>query len=209
MNYKNILFDLDGTLIDSATGIEQSFNIAYRSIFQADCPVSIKHLIGPPINEVLYAVAGTIDPNTEKLFVKEFKQHYDTEGHKSSILYPGTLDFLEYLYLRGINLFIATNKRHRPASLIIAYFSLNKFFKAIHCPDSLEKKFNNKSELVNNLLYTFSLKNDETLFVGDTFHDGFAAEQNNLKFALVKYGYGDYPNPTYRVDKLKDLLNII
>ena len=207
--FKNIIFDLDGTLIDSAAGIEESFYFAYRSSFDLECPVNIKQLIGPPINEVLKEVAGPLSPTLEALFFNEFKSHYDSKGYKRSTFYPGTREVIEELFERKINLFIATNKRHLPTSLIISHLGISKFFKAIYSLDSFKEKFINKTQSVSGLIDSFSLKLDETLFVGDTMHDGIAAEENNLNFALVQYGYGDFASPNFRIDKIKNLVNII
>jgi phosphoglycolate phosphatase len=209
MKYKNILFDLDGTLIDSAPGIEESFYIAYRIVFSTECTISIKHLIGPPIDQVLNLVKSDIKPEIDRLFVKEFKRYYDLEGYKKSTLYPSVKSVLGDLYAKNINLFIATNKRYGPTILILKNLGINHFFKGIYSLDTFETKFNNKTELVGRLLEAFSLNIKETLFIGDTSHDGIAAEQNNLDFAFVDYGYGKYDKFQYQLSNIKKLINIL
>ena len=75
MSYKNILFDLDGTLIDSAPGIEASFYIAYLKVYNKECPKIITTFIGPPIDQVLKAVNGETNLEITNRFVDAFKQH--------------------------------------------------------------------------------------------------------------------------------------
>lgn len=209
MKYKNILFDLDGTIIDSSPGIEESFYKAYLKVYKKECPQIITTYIGPPIDQVLTAINGETNLGIIKLFVDEFKHHYDAEGFKKSMLYDDVVSVLEILLANKLNVFIATNKRAKPTKLILEYFSIDKYFTNIYCPDILEIKFKNKTELVSHILISNSLLLNETLLIGDTLHDGIAAEQNNFDFALAEYGYGQYENCTYKLNNIKQLINIL
>lgn len=209
MKYKNILFDLDGTIIDSSPGIEESFYKAYLKVYKKECPQIITTFIGPPIDQVLTAINGETNLGIIKLFVDEFKHHYDAEGFKKSMLYDDVVSVLEILLEKKLNVFIATNKRAKPTKLILEYFSIDKYFTKVYCPDILEIKFKNKTELVSHILISNSLLLNETLLIGDTLHDGIAAEQNNFDFALAEYGYGQYENCTYKLNNIKQLINIL
>lgn len=209
MKYKNILFDLDGTLIDSAPGIVESFSLAFNKIYGVDCIEDIKSLIGPPIKEVLFAVNGETNSIILNEFAEAFKLHYDTEGFKKSQLFENVSEVLKILYNEKLGLFIATNKRKWPTNLILDYLNLNQYFKGVYCPDSFEIIFENKTILVQNLLTSFTLEKSESLFVGDTFHDGIAAIANGLDFALVEYGYGNYENPTYTINNINKIVSIL
>lgn len=209
MKYKNILFDLDGTLIDSAPGIVESFSFAFNKIYGVACIKDIKSLIGPPIKEVLFAVNGETNSIIMNEFVEAFKLHYDTEGFKKSQLFENVSDVLKILNNEKLGLFIATNKRKLPTKLILDYLNLNQYFKGVYCPDSFENIFENKTDLIQNLLTSFALEKAETLFIGDTSHDGFAAVANGLDFALVEYGYGNYEDPTYRINNSIKIVNIL
>ena len=135
MSYKNILFDLDGTLVDSAPGIESSFYIAYQKVYNTSCTKNITTFIGPPIDQVLTAVNGETNLEIINHFVDAFKQHYDTEGYKKSKLYDNVELVLEVLLKNKLNIFIATNKRVKPTKLILEYLSIGKYFNEIYCPD--------------------------------------------------------------------------
>ena len=209
MSYKNILFDLDGTLIDSAPGIEESFYIAYLNVYNTACPKNITTLIGPPIDQVLTSLNGETNLEIINRFVGAFKQHYDTEGYKKSKLYDDVILVLEVLLKNKLNLFIATNKREKPTKLILEYLSIGKYFNDIYCPDIVDFKFKNKSDLIAHILITNSIQFNETIMIGDTFHDGLAADENKLDFALVEYGYGKYQNSKYKLKNIKQLINIL
>ena len=207
--YKNILFDLDGTLINSAPGIEASFYIAYQKVYNTSCTKNITTFIGPPIDQVLTAVNGETNLEIINHFVDAFKQHYDTEGYKKSKLYDNVELVLEVLLKNKLNIFIATNKRVKPTKLILEYLSIGKYFNEIYCPDMDELKFKNKTDLISHILKTNSLLFNETIMIGDTIHDGLAAYENKLDFAFVEYGYGEYQNSKYKLDNIKQLIYIL
>jgi phosphoglycolate phosphatase len=167
VKYKNILFDLDGTLIDSAPGIEESFFYAYKQIYKIDCPKNIRKLIGPPIDQVLVLINGEKNSSIINKFVEEFKCHYDNAGYKNSLLFDGVLNILEILSLnKNVKTFLVTNKRYKPTKLLLKYFLIEKYFCEICCPDSLEVKFTNKTDLVGNLLIRQGLRQNETILIG-------------------------------------------
>lgn len=207
--YKNIIFDLDGTLIDSAPGIIESFRNAFHKIYNEDCTQNITALIGPPIDQVLKSINNESNVEIINSFVEEFKSHYDIVGYKKVMLYNSVREVLEILSANKLNLFIATNKREKPTKQILEYLSINKYFHGIVCPDSFEVKFNNKTDLVADLLMRHKLDCNLTLLVGDTTHDCIAAYQNNLDFAFVEYGYGKSNDFKYKFANVNQLINIL
>ena len=206
--YKNIIFDLDGTLIDSAPGIIKSFRNAFHKIYNKDCTHDIKSLIGPPINQVLKSINNESDAEVIASFLEEFKSYYDNIGYKNVNLYEDVREVLEILSSNNLKLFIATNKRTIPTKKILEILSINQYFHDTVSLDSFEVNFNNKSELVANLLNRHNLEHNFSLIVGDTIHDSIAAYQNNLDFAFVKYGYGKCDDFKCKLANIKQLLNI-
>jgi len=206
--YKNILFDLDGTLIDSAAGIVESFHFAYLKIYNKECIHNLIPLIGPPIDQVLTSLNGEVDLNTKNIFVDEFKEHYDIIGYKKTTLYNDVLDVLNILLEKKIKVFIATNKRMKPTILILDHLSIKKYFTEVYSLDFENIQFKNKTDLIAFILKNNTLTKSETLMIGDTIHDEIAANNNNIDFAWAEYGYGKNENSKYKFDNIKQLINI-
>lgn len=203
------MFDLDGTLIDSAPGIIDSFLFAFVQVYGIECSRDIKSLIGPPINEILFEVNGESDPFTINKFVEIFKKHYDTLGFKKSKLFENVFEVLKLLFNSNVGLYIVTNKRNVPTGLILEHLKIKNFFNEVYCIDSFKSSYDNKSKLVQNMLFSFNLEISSSLFVGDTIHDEHAASINGLDFVFVEYGYGSYIKPTFKIDNIVKILKII
>jgi phosphoglycolate phosphatase len=209
LKYKNILFDLDGTLIDSAPGIEASFYKAYLKVYNKVCPKNISTFIGPPIDQVLTAVNGETNLETINRFVEAFKKHYDTEGFKKTRLYDDVEIVLDILLKNKLNVFIATNKRVKPTKLILEYLSISKYFNDIYCSDIVESKFKNKTELIAHILNTNYLELSKTIMIGDTMDDGISAYEKNIAFVFANYGYGKYDKFKFKINSIKELFDFL
>jgi phosphoglycolate phosphatase len=207
--YSSIVFDLDGTLIDSVKGIESSFKYAFYNTYGKDLTQSIKSLIGPPIDQVLLNLNGEKDLFTINKFLRFFKEHYDITGFKESVLFSGVNHTLKILSENGIRLFIATNKRHLPTQKILSWLEIEEYFGGIYCSDFPIYKFSSKTEMLGSLIIDHCLIREEILMIGDTIHDSEAAINNSVNFAYVEYGYGDCQNPMFSLNSIKKVINIL
>ena len=207
--YNCIVFDLDGTLIDSVIGIELSFKYAFFNTYGKDLNQSIRSLIGPPIDQVLLKLNGEKDLITINKFLRFFKEHYDIAGFKQSVLFSGVNHTLNILSGYGIKLFIATNKRHLPTQKILNLIGIEKYFLGIYCSDFPNSNFSSKTEMLGSLIIDYCLIREEVLMIGDTIHDLEAAKNNSVNFAYVEYGYGDCQNPMFSLDSIKKVINIL
>ncbi|MGJ0484904.1 MAG: HAD family hydrolase [Methylomicrobium sp.] len=83
MPIENLIFDLDGTLIDSSNSILESFRGAFEEVGKEPvCPLKAD-IIGPPLREALCQLSGSSDSEELDRLATAFKAHYDTEGYKS------------------------------------------------------------------------------------------------------------------------------
>jgi phosphoglycolate phosphatase len=207
--YNGIVFDLDGTLIDSVNGIELSFKYAFYETYGKDLNQSIKSLIGPPIDQVLVELNGEKNQVIINKFICSFKQHYDIIGFKESIVYPNVIETLKILKESGIELFIATNKRSIPTQKILRWLKIDEYFLAVYCSDFPSLVFSSKIQMLKNLIIDHNLIKEKILMIGDTIHDEKAAYNNNINFVYVEYGYGNCQNPMFIISSIKKLLKIL
>jgi phosphoglycolate phosphatase len=205
---KTVLFDLDGTIIDSYPGIQKAFDNAFYRVYNVKNTKSIKPLIGPPINKILVNCNGETNPDIIDRFVGCFKEFYDSEDLKLSVLYDGMQDLLDELIRRDIKMFVVTNKRERPTKLIIQYLKLERYFCDFYCSDN-KGSYPSKELLVHNLLKNERVDATESILVGDTVQDKTAALLNDISFVYAAYGYGQLEDVECKVEKPLDLLEVI
>jgi len=167
---KNIIFDLDGTLIDSSSSILGSFAEAFRQHGITPARPLTPELIGPPLMQCLALIAGHDDADTLAALAQAFKQHYDSEGYKQTTVFPD-IERMLALLARDHNLYIGTNKRIYPTRRILDHLGWGAYFQEVYALDYFHPAV--------------------TKYIGDRVEDGMAAEAHQLAFAMVTWGYLD------------------
>ncbi|SMC29802.1 phosphoglycolate phosphatase [Andreprevotia lacus DSM 23236] len=186
-----IVFDLDGTLVDSADAILRGFAFALENNgVTARCPLE-QSLIGPPLMQTLARISGVEDPALLVQMAADFKAWYDGEGCLTTPAYAGVDAMLKALVLAGVPLFIATNKRLHPTERIIKALGWDRHFRAVYALDARTPAYPAKGEMVSALLVEHGLATDAVIYIGDTAGDEQASRQAGVQFWGVDWGYGD------------------
>lgn len=187
-----IIFDLDGTLIDSAPSILQCFASALSDAgLQPAVPLNAS-LIGPPLRKTLMHLTGVNDDAILDRLTNSFKEFYDTEGYKASRVYPGIDALLAELSALPIPLAIATNKRRIPTLKIMDHLNWNRYFSLIGTLDTPSPPHPDKAALIRSQLNEMHASAENSWYVGDKWEDGEAAQNNGMPFIAVDWGYGDW-----------------
>ena len=198
-NVNNIIFDLDGTLIDSAPAILDCMKYALVE-HQIRLPYKLGlDFIGPPLDLALEKVFGDRYRQEIPNVLKSFKKLYDSEGFKTTRPYVGIDQLLASLTRDGLKLYIATNKRIEPTLKIVNHLGWESYFSAVYginTPRPSGKLFIDKSEMIASLLVDYKCIIKDSIYIGDRLEDQIAAENNKLNSAIATWGYGDYNNLT-------------
>jgi phosphoglycolate phosphatase len=187
---REVIFDLDGTLVDSLPGIERSVRAAVESVLPGEPMPDLKAIIGPPIATMFARVWPELEPEKMARLVAAFRSHYIEKGCLDSLPYPGVVETLSQLQAAGLRMFVLTNKPAAPTKAILGVLGLAEFFTEVLAPDSPECPFASKPDGALFLMRRFDLDADQTTLVGDGADDAAAAEACGFRFIAAAYGYG-------------------
>ena len=147
MQYKTILFDLDGTLTDSAPGILNSVRYGCRRIgIPVPDEATLRRFLGPPLIDSFHNLCGLNDADTDRA-VAAFREYFPDKGLFENEVYPGIPALLADLHARGCQLVLATSKPEEYARRIMEHFDLAQYFTAI-CGATLDETRTDKAEVI-------------------------------------------------------------
>lgn len=190
---KNIIWDLDGTLVDTAPGIVLTYTYLMQNQYLPNRnEAEIQRLIGPRLQFVFQEEFRLTTEQAQEMVVR-FREYYDTHGLSHAEPYPQVLNVVGKLKEKGFTQSIVTNKREDLAKSLCARYSLNKFMGVLIGGDPCGEKA--KSELVEHCLQ--SLGTRDAIMIGDTEEDKQAAAKAGISFLGVNYGYGFHDVPSY------------
>jgi len=212
---QSLLFDLDGTLLDSLPGIRHSAEAAFRACGLEKGAVDLRSLIGPPIRTILgrMAVERATEEELDQL-ERSFRWSYDTEGWKMTPHYPGAAEALRKMQAQGKRLFVVSNKPWHISVKILEAEETLGLFEEIVTRDSRTPAYQDKQEMIRYLTQKLELDPTECLMIGDTMEDAEAAKKTGMQFCLMTHGYGDVPDVSgvpvaYRIDHFSQLMPIL
>lgn len=184
MKYKYILFDLDGTLIDTNQLIINSFKHTYKTHLNRDVPESdIYKYFGEPLITTLKRYS---EDNAEELF-KTYIDFNEREHDRSVTLCCNIKECLEDLKELGCILAVVTSKREKMTKKGLELFDINKFFSVVVTMDAT-KNHKPHPEPVLKALELLGAKPEEALMIGDSVFDIKCAHNAGIKAVLVSWG---------------------
>ena len=190
MQFKTLLFDLDGTLTDPKVGITESIRYALDKMERPYPPdASLDWCIGPPLQESFVKLLQTDDPALPLEALRLFRERFGSVGLFENIPYPAIPATLQTLQDAGLHLFIATSKPAVYARRIVQHFDLDQYFQVVYGSE-LNGRFTHKNELIHHILQQEKLDPTSTLMIGDREHDILGAKANDVAAAGVTWGYG-------------------
>ena len=189
-NYDIILFDLDGTLTDSAPGILNSVRYACRKLgLEMPSETTLRKFLGPPLIDSFRQLVGLSDAEADRA-VSAFREYFPTKGLFENEVYPGIPALLADLKAAGKTVLIATSKPEEFAKRIMEHFNLAQYCDFI-CGATLDETRTDKAEVIAYALETAGITDkSRVVMVGDREHDVLGAKKNGLPCVGAVYGYG-------------------
>lgn len=215
--YKALIFDLDGTLIETLKGITDAVNLTFEQ-----CGINIKRdyneakaFIGAGADEFLRrACKGMeIDEKLGRKLGEAFIKNYDAIQNEASTPFPGMNKLLINLKKNGYILTIASNKPHVLLQHIIKdKFPEVKFDAVLGQRDGIPHKPD--PYVINEIRNMFALDKKDCLYIGDSEYDYLTAKNAEIDCLIVKYGYGFYDQDfvkksRFAVDSVEDIAKIL
>ena len=190
MNFESILFDLDGTIINSEVGVTSCVVYALRKfgIEETDRAL-LRKFLGPPLSDSFMRFYGFDAEKAEKA-VEYYRERYVPIGVHENEVYEGIPDLLEALRAGGKRIYIATSKPEHFAKGILSELGLDKYFDGIF-GSTLDESRNSKDKVLAYAINEIGLEKERSVMVGDRFHDVDGAAVNGLPCIGVLYGFGD------------------
>ncbi|HEY8912417.1 HAD hydrolase-like protein [Lacisediminihabitans sp.] len=187
-----ILFDLDGTILDSAPGITETLSWTFAQLGRPiPTPAELLAYVGPPILDSFRDLAFmTLEESARALEV--YRSRYLQNGVFDSKVYPGIPAVLKRIAESPLKLSLATSKPELPAITMLNHFDLTKYFDVITGASADEVR-SRKADVVEEALVRLRhLGADITnpIMVGDRKHDVEGAAEHGVPTILVKWGYG-------------------
>ena len=214
---KSIIFDLDGTLVDTAGDILAAVNFTMKKfslklISYEQC----LRFLGDGVEDLIRrAVANSlrepIDPNYLAEIVAQYKDFYSSHLTDRSRLFPGVRETLAEL--QDYTLVVVSNKSHDFCVQILKQLDIEKYFHLIIGGDLLPSRKPDPGQLLY-VMQKFNLTAAQILIVGDSENDILAAHSIGAPVVVVQYGYRDIEllqkhHPDYTIDNFSELLIIL
>jgi phosphoglycolate phosphatase len=182
---KNIVFDLDGTLIDTRASIVGHLADALAENDCACDKAAIGYRIGAPLREIVQQICA--EPTRREAVITSFRKRYDADPVSGTRLYDGIPALLRDVS-PDHRLFLATNKPLAPTEILLEHYRM-RFFQDVRCINEYMDSKAPKRDMLEHIIAAFGLNRDETVMVGDTLTDANAARAAGMAVVGVAWGY--------------------
>jgi phosphoglycolate phosphatase len=182
-----VLFDLDGTLVDSAPGILASMRhaLAAHGLPPID-EATARAILGPPFYETLPPLIGDV-PIAD--VIATYRAHYAAGAMYDATLFAGFEDVLAALRDAGVRMAVATSKLERFAEPIVEHLGVGEYFDTV-AGDEPDASFATKALVIGKVIDRLDISASEALMVGDRAQDVVGARAHGMSCLGAGWGYG-------------------
>lgn len=209
MSINTILFDLDGTLLDTNELIHRSFEHTFQHFGYSFTREEILQFNGPPLTETF----SKINPDLVDEMIRVYRKH-NHEHHEQYVkLFPNVKETLDILKKHGKKLAIVTAKMRSGVELGLEITNIKAYFDSIVTIDDVENPKPHPEPVLKAMNHLDSTT-DDTIMVGDNYHDIKSGKNAGVKTVGVAWSTKGEDflrqfEPTYMIDDMKELLPIV
>jgi phosphoglycolate phosphatase len=208
------VFDLDGTLVDSAEDLRAALNVLMSELgLRSIEPSEVKGMIGDGVLKLVERglEAANGDAARKDALLPRFMEIYQEGAAASTVAYPEVVETLTELRRRDFKMALVTNKPVAATRKILEALSLAPFFPVVIGGDTLPFRKPHPAPLLE-AIRQLGVKPARAVMVGDNIHDIEAAHAAGMSSVVVSYGYHHGPpsefNANYLVDSFGELLSL-
>jgi Predicted phosphatases len=182
-----VLFDLDGTIIDSEAGVTKSAQAALLALGILESQTNLRSFIGPPLRESFKRY--TQNEELVEKAISVYRERYTNAGLYECQLYPGIANFLRDLYSTGKKVILASAKPEPYCKKILKYLNVIQYFDNVFGA-TFDGKYDDKSVLLADIIKQIgNPPKNQIVMVGDRCYDILAAHANGIRAIGVNYGF--------------------
>ncbi len=188
MDIQNVLFDLDGTLLDTTEGIMESIDYTIKTLGYGQLSrETLLKFIGPPIQNS-FIEHYSCDAKNAQRAADVFREYYRKEALIKAKPYNGIYELCSKLFRCGKTLAVATYKREDYALILLKNFGLDKYCKVVHGADNNNRL--KKSDIITKCVEELGGVRHNCVYIGDTVSDALESRRAGVSFIGVTYGFG-------------------
>jgi phosphoglycolate phosphatase len=209
----NVLFDLDGTLVDSSETITTCIHHALDRVGVPVAPdMRMDAFIGLSLLDIFRKEFDLTQAQSEAAIVY-YRDHFDALGQADSRVYEDMHDVLADLKSAGYRLFIATVKPTSIAEKVLSDLQLRAYFEGVSGA-SMGHERRDKAGIITHAIKTYALDPARSIMIGDRAQDISGARHNGLVSVAVTYGFGSREElhaarPDHTVDRSRDIASLL
>jgi phosphoglycolate phosphatase len=208
-----LIFDLDGTLIDSKIDLIHAVNATLQKLGRERLPPeTIAGYIGHGAPKLVARALGSRNEEETQQALTFFLEYYEQHKLDNTCLYPGAAETLAVLHRQGVPMAVLTNKPVRISGRILDALQVSAYFRVVYGGNSFETK---KPDPLgaNTIVAELAVSPSETLLVGDSEVDVQTARNAGMQAAFANYGFGVYNSDAFPadfyLDRIDELLHVV
>lgn len=212
-----IIFDLDGTLVDSARDLSAALNHVLIQAGRPEIPLSrVRNMVGNGAKAMIvkgFSETGDLPDGQElEAILQDFLDYYAENVTRRTVIFPGALDVIKKLVDQGIPLGLCTNKALKLTEKLITEIGLSNYFTTIVGGDSFDYCKPDPRHITSTV-ERMNCPVNRAIMVGDSANDVLAAKAAGMPVICVSFGYSQTPipdlEPDYILDHYDDFFNAL